>query len=128
MSGLSFTFSFYNFGTHKFKYTAEGLNLIPEFLSMLFLCDALRRFRAIAKGVLKIETTQIFWHVVTFILFVIGSIFLVICVNSGAWDHPKLFYALYENIMVVVFISEIPFIWIVFRIQRIEISQKNAEP
>ena len=131
VSGLSFTYSFYNFGTHKFRNIAEGLNLIPEFLSMIFLCDALRRFRAIAKGVLKIETTQIFWHVVTFILFVIGSIFLVICVDSGAWDSPqasRTFYALYENIMVVVFISEIPFIWIVFRIQRIEISQKNAEP
>lgn len=127
VSGLSFTFSFYNWGDMKFKLIAEGLNIFVEVLSILFLWDAFRRFRAIAKGFIKIETKQIVWHMLTFLLFMIGSIILVFCVDFNPWSKPKRFYALYENIMVVVLISEIPFIGIVYRIQRIEISQQTAE-
>jgi hypothetical protein len=43
--GFSTTLSFYKNGIEAYKILTEVMNLVPEFVSVCFLIDALRRFK-----------------------------------------------------------------------------------
>jgi hypothetical protein len=43
--GMSTTLSFYKHGSKAYRDITEVMNLVPEFVSVCFLIDALRRFR-----------------------------------------------------------------------------------
>jgi hypothetical protein len=55
-SGVFIVLAFEYYGTPVYTYTSEVLNIVPCFVSTIFLLDSLRRLKLVAAGVLKIET------------------------------------------------------------------------
>jgi hypothetical protein len=55
-SGVFIVLAFEYYGTPVYTNTSEVLNIVPCFVSTVFLLDSLRRLKLVAAGVLKIET------------------------------------------------------------------------
>jgi len=56
LSGVLIVIAGYNYGDRKWETASEVGNIVPNIFSVLFLIDALRRLKSVAKGVLHIQT------------------------------------------------------------------------
>jgi hypothetical protein len=95
--------------------STQILNVVPNFISLCFLVDALYRLRNIARGAMHIETWQLVWHIWSFVLTTIAGIFLSIATHH-AWRHAKFFYLTYDMIIVMIFLCELPFLYIIHKV------------
>ena len=91
------------------------MNVVPAFISLCFLIDSLRRLQLIAKGVLHIETAQMVWHIWSFMSVVIAGILLSVTTRH-AFQHADWFYFTYYLIVLLIFMCELPFIYIISRV------------
>ena len=55
-SGALIVLAGYNFGNNIWTTASEVGNIVPNFVSICFLIDALRRLKTVVTGVLHIET------------------------------------------------------------------------
>jgi hypothetical protein len=55
-SGVLIVFAGYNYGNKYWTTASEIGNIVPNFISVCFLIDALRRLKTVVEGVLHIET------------------------------------------------------------------------
>lgn len=124
LSGVFIVLAFYEYGNSGLARTSEVFNVVPDLISAAFLIDALRRLKSAASGVFQIEIWQMVWHVWAFVLFGLGGIVLSVTL-SHPWSNPEVFYYSYEMILVLVFMCELPFIYIIHRLLTQAIMAQN---
>lgn len=100
--------------------------MLPDLASVCFLIDALRRLKSLAKGTMHIETWQLAWHIWSFASVVVAGVLLSVS-TINAWDNPTWFYITYEGIVVVMFMCELPFIYIINKIVSQALFSKQRE-
>jgi len=84
----------------------------------VILVDALRRIRKITAGSFALDTWQMFVHISCFLLVMSSGIGLAVISNSligGAVLNKKL-YIILDCIIGLVFLAEIPFLYIINRL------------
>jgi len=101
--------------SEAFQAFAKSMNIIPGVISCGIIIDALHRLRRLSKGVLQLETWQMVWHAWSFIFVLIAGVLLLLC-SRKPWEHIERFYSSYYLLLILLFMCEIPFIWILNRI------------
>jgi len=91
------------------------MNILPDTISILFLIDSLRRLKVVSSGVMHIEIWQMILHIWSFVSVVVAGTLLSIS-TMHAWKKPTYFYATYESIVLMVFLCELPFIYIINKV------------
>lgn len=124
LSGVFIVLAFYEYGNSALARTSEFFNVVPDLISAAFLIDALRRLKSAAAGVFHIQIWQMVWHVWAFFLFALGGICLSYTLGHP-WSNPEIFYYSYELILVLCFMCELPFIYIIHRILTQAIVAQN---
>ena len=126
-SGVLIVLAFHHQGSLAYENITEVFNIAPNFVALIILCDALRRLRNIAKGVLSMETWQMIWHFWSFFLVMSAGVILSVMTHH-AWQHSKEFYVSYGLIVVMIFACELPFIYILNKISNtIQKPKKTQE-
>ena len=115
ISGSLIVAASYKYSNNALQYSCEVMNIVPSMFSVSFLIDSLRRVKKLASGTMHIETWQMVWHIWSFISVVIAGIMLSVA-TLHAWQNPKWFYATYLGIICLLFICELPFLWILNKI------------
>ena len=113
--------AYYKTSYPSLKYWRDWLNLTAAAVSNIMLIDALRRLKKIVKGVFAVDTWQMILHVSAYLLvFVSGVILLIIeygvLVSSPFSYANKEFYKLYRFFIFCVFLSQLPFSYIIYRL------------
>ncbi len=99
----------------QWENATEIVTVLPDVISVVFLIDALRRLKIVTKGVMIIQTWQMIWHIWSFALVAIAGILLCVATRH-TWRHADWFYVTYELIVVLVFLCELPFIYIISKV------------
>lgn len=78
---------------------------------------------------MHIETWQLIWHIWSFVLVVIAGVFMSIATHH-TWQHARFFYKTYYSIIILIFLCELPFIYIIHRVvvQAIKKNKKQEQP
>ena len=86
----------------------------------MFLTDALRRIRKITAGRFALDTWQMLVHILCFLLVMSSGIGLAWISNSLLHQESKVFgkylYILLDCIIGLVFLAELPFLYIINRL------------
>jgi hypothetical protein len=85
------------------------------------LIDALRRLRRIVKGDFAVDIWQMVLHVSAYLLVFISGVILVVIQITVAKENEisygsASFYMLYFLFIICVFISQLPFSYIIYRL------------
>ena len=80
-------------------------------MSLILLLDALRRIKEVTYGLMHIETWQMVWHIWSFAFVVISGTILCIATHA-TFHHAGWFYFCYYLLLVCIFLTELPFIYI----------------
>jgi len=115
ISGALVVSAIYNYRNNAIQYSSEFANVLPAFVAIGFLIDALYRLKTLAHGSMHIETWQIIWHVWSFVLVCICGILLSVA-TIHTWKNPGWFYATYLSIICLIFMCEVPFLYIINKI------------
>lgn len=103
-------------------YIRDWLLLIAAGLSNLLLIDALYKLRKVVKGVFAVDTWQMILHVSAYTLvFINGIIMLGLAYNAkknfkGLSYASTNFYKGYNAFIILIFISQLPFSYIIYRL------------
>lgn len=73
--------------SNQIEDATDAFNVVPEFISVVFLADALRRIKKISKNTFEVDSWQVTVHMVAFLLVATTGIFLTI-VTHHAWRDP----------------------------------------
>ena len=114
-TGIFIVLAFSNFNDVQWENATETITVLPDVISVAFLIDALRRLKIVTKGVMIIQTWQMIWHIWSFALVAIGGILLCVATRH-TWQHANWFYVTYELIVLLVFLCELPFIYIISKV------------
>lgn len=103
------------------KYWRDWLNLAAAAVSNIMLIDALRRLRKIVKGVFSVDTWQMILHVSAYLLVLVSGVILLSTDYGLLGSSPisyanKRFYSLYMIFIICVFLSQLPFSYIIYRL------------
>ena len=75
----------------------------------------MRRLRMMVKTKFHIDVWQFFWHMISFAMLAVSAILLE--VNSRhAWQNEKSYYRFYAAFIVTLFLSQMPFVYILNRL------------
>jgi hypothetical protein len=66
------------------------------------------------------------WHIWSFVSVAISGVLLSVS-TIKTWDNPKFFYATYIAIVLLVFLCELPFIYIINKIVSQAVIAKERE-
>lgn len=102
-------------------YIRDWLLLIAAGLSNLLLIDALYKLRKVVKGVFAVDTWQMILHVSAYTLvFINGIIMLGLAYNAKKNKELSYastnFYKGYNAFIILIFISQLPFSYIIYRL------------
>lgn len=99
-------------------YIRDWLLLIAAGLSNLLLIDALYKLRKVVKGVFAVDTWQMILHVSAYTLvFINGIIMLGLAYNVKGLSYASTnFYKGYNAFIILIFISQLPFSYIIYRL------------
>jgi uncharacterized protein with PQ loop repeat len=88
--------------------TTEALEVIPEFITLIFLGDALRRIRIISKNTFEIDSWQVTVHMIAFLLVAITGILLCIVSYHNpnqTYKPPSNMYHVLDTLILTVFLA-----------------------
>ncbi len=125
-SGVFIIMAFYHVGGREWQLDTEIANIVPNVISVIVLLDSLRRLKQASKGFLEIETWQMVWHIWSFTAVTFDGILLSLCTRN-ARKYPKLFYATYMSLVILLFCCEMPFLFIINRIVSQAINSKKIQ-
>lgn len=101
------------------QYYRDWLNLLAAIISNVLLIDALRRLNKIVKGVFAVDTWQMICHVAAYTLVLASGILLIFLAYNNREIHAyqiKWFYHIYQFFILTVFLSQLPFCYILHRL------------
>lgn len=102
--------------SHKFENWVEAINVLPCIISLVFMGDAMRRLKKIVvRSKLLIDTWQFFWHMVSYSMLAVSAILLEVA-SRNSWDHASVFFWVYGGFVVALFMSQMPFVYIINRL------------
>ena len=110
------------YNTKAIENWTDFMNIFPELVSLCVLVDALRRLRNITAGQFAIDTAQMILHIAGFTLVVGTGIWLTyttrhpFVTEDGSDKNAWLFYLNLYCVVVMVFLAELPFLYIINRL------------
>jgi len=110
---------YYKIKYPELKKWRDWVNLTAAAVSNIILIDALLKLRKIVKAAFVVDTWQMILHVSAYLLVFLSGIFLLIIEYTSEVNksyESLTFYQLYEVFIICVFLSQLPFSYIIFRL------------
>ena len=111
--------------------STDFMNIFPQFVSLMFLLDALRRLRKVTAGNFVIDTFQMILHISGFAGVVGTGTWLTITTHgvNTRENGIKRFYINLDCVVAMIFLAELPFLYIINRLvsQSLQAQKLNEE-
>jgi hypothetical protein len=124
-SGVMIVLAFHDNNDKTMNNATRAMTVTPNIVSLGFLIDALYRLYRVSKGALTMHLWQLVWHVFTFLAVSLAGILLCVATKRNSYFDAVTFYVEYEAVLALIFVSELSFVFILYKITAQTDQSKN---